>query len=221
MGTFLNKAFWLIGFGLSILLILACCAYFISIPALPMIDALSIAVPGLIITNLLLLIFWTIKRSAMVIAPLSGLVLALVGFGIPRIISPSHADETTGGLKVMSYNVRGFNARKYYEPRDAGERIIKLIREEDPDILCIQEFNRTFAPDLEYYKDWFTTPVSSSKSNQAIYSKYPIVQFGAVSFPDSNNAGIFADIRYKGDTLRVYSVHLQSYKIRTGQSKTY
>jgi len=50
---------------------------------------------------------------------------------------------------------------------------------------------------------------------QAIYSKYKIIDEGEIEFPNSSNNVIFADIVKGKDTIRVYSMHLQSIKIST------
>ena len=215
MGAFLYRLFWLIGLGLSVLLLFSCCAYHISIPALHAVDSLSIAVPWLVLANLFYLLIWALGRKPVSLVPLSALLAALISFGFPRIVSPLPAAGKGDGLKVMSYNVRGFNATKQYEPRNAGEKIVALVQEEDPDIVCFQEFNSTYARDFEYFRDWFITPAATGKTSQAIYSKFPIVKVGSIAFPGSNNNAIFADILYQKDTLRIYNIHMESYKIRS------
>ena len=67
--------------------------------------------------------------------------------------------------------------------------------------------------DLKFYRDWYITPRQSGKTSQAIFSKYPIVSVGEVPFPESANNTIYADIQLGKDTIRVYNVHLESYKI--------
>jgi endonuclease/exonuclease/phosphatase family metal-dependent hydrolase len=51
------------------------------------------------------------------------------------------------------------------------------------------------------------------KFGQAIYSKFKIVNSGEIEFPNSFNSVIYADILKDKDTLRVYSMHLESIKI--------
>jgi endonuclease/exonuclease/phosphatase family metal-dependent hydrolase len=51
------------------------------------------------------------------------------------------------------------------------------------------------------------------KFGQAIYSKFKIVNSGEIEFPNSFNSVIYADILKDKDTLRVYSMHLESVKI--------
>ena len=48
-----------------------------------------------------------------------------------------------------------------------------------------------------------------------MYSNYKIIDEGEIEFPNSSNNVIFADIVKGKDTIRVYSMHLQSIKIST------
>ena len=51
-------------------------------------------------------------------------------------------------LSVMSYNVRLFNKYRWIDKPNISEEIEKLILEEDPDIVCIQEYSNEVAPEL-------------------------------------------------------------------------
>ena len=43
-------------------------------------------------------------------------------------------------VKILSYNVRLFNAYKWIKKNDTKEQILNFINKENPDLLCIQEF---------------------------------------------------------------------------------
>jgi endonuclease/exonuclease/phosphatase family metal-dependent hydrolase len=158
---------------------------------------------------LVLLLF----RSRYLLLPLAAFLFALVSFGGIYGFSGEGGVPPEGHFTVMSYNTRGFNARRNYEPKNAGEQIVEFVTEQDPDIVCFQEFNRTYLPFFKGYQDRFVTPATSGKSPQAIFSRFPIANVGMIPFPDSGNSGVFADILIGGDTLRVYNIHLESYQI--------
>ena len=63
-----------------------------------------------------------------------------------------------------------------------------------------------------YYK---FESVSGGKiiNGQAIFSKFPIINKGTIEFPNTFNNAIFADVVKGKDTIRIYNVHLQSFKI--------
>ncbi len=96
------------------------------------------------------------------------------------------------------------------------EQISKLIADEKADILCIQEFSPNDKIETAQFKYNYTKLYGGkNKYGQAIYSNYKIIDKGEIEFPNSSNNVIFADIVKGEDTLRVYSMHLQSIKIST------
>ena len=114
----------------------------------------------------------------------------------------------------MSYNVRLFNVFKWIPRENIGDDILGFINEQNPDILCIQEYSETAKVDLRVYKHKFIFMEGKKiKTGQAIFSKFPIVNRGNIEFPKSDNLIIYADIRKGKDTIRVYNMHLQSIKI--------
>src|SRR5690606_20431931 len=89
-----------------------------------------------------------------------------------------------------------------------------VIKDENPDIMCFQEFSDIGENQFGQFKYSYLYYVDNRKSlGQAIFSKYPIINKGVIEFEDSSNHIIFADIVKKNDTLRVYSMHLQSMSI--------
>lgn len=113
----------------------------------------------------------------------------------------------------MTFNTRDFNFRGWSKSDSTRTEIINFIRDQDPDIVCFQESNRRGMRRLREYPFFYITPYKSEKSTQAILSKYPIVSSGSLEFPNTANNAIYADIKYEGDTIRIYNLHLQSYQI--------
>ena len=106
------------------------------------------------------------------------------------------------------------------------ESILKL----NPDIICLQEFNHTynsaththtqannivlFTPTHPYYyfsKDYKTA--NGYTSGSIIFSKFPILDSGRLRFPKGESA-LYIDIEKGGDTIRIYTTHLQSFKFK-------
>jgi endonuclease/exonuclease/phosphatase family metal-dependent hydrolase len=203
-----------IGFLLAGILILACIHYFLPIPFFPILDAMSITVPWLMAANGLYFLLCVLFRSKGFLFPLSALLIAILSFG--SIYGFTHGREVPSSeesFTLLTYNTRGFNARGYYEPKNAGEQIVSFVEGQDPDIICFQEFNRTFLPPFKKYKYRAITPVASGNSPLAIFTNLPILNSDIILFPKSANSAFFADILKGQDTLRVYNVHLQSYQI--------
>ena len=166
-------------------------------------------------SNLVLILFWSVKKRSILLLPLGALILAVYSFGTVYEFGYSRDMKEKEGLRVMTFNTRGFSDSDYRGPNTYGDEIVAFVAEADPDILCFQEFNQRRIRDFAQYPFHFLTPRGFGKSTQVIFSKYPILDSGQVLFPDSNNNTLFADIEYKGDTLRIYNIHLQSYQIRS------
>ena len=115
---------------------------------------------------------------------------------------------------LMSYNVRLFNKYEWLPNKKVPNDISDVIQDYNPDILCLQEYT----PDEEVrlrnypYKN-IELEGHKNKYGQAIFSKFEIINTGKITFPNSSNNIIFADVLKKNDTIRVYSMHLQSVKI--------
>jgi len=180
----------------------------------PILAVLTLFLPMLLILNLLFFGYWMIQFKRQIL--LSGLVL-LVGITfINKFYKFSSKDLPVDDkdFKVMSYNVRLFNKFAWSEKETVPIEISDFVKENDPDILCIQEYSKT--PDFDYkrYKHKFILSKGDKiKTGQAIFSKYKIINTGDIAFPNSNNNSIFADIKKGKDTIRVYCIHLQSIKI--------
>jgi endonuclease/exonuclease/phosphatase family metal-dependent hydrolase len=115
---------------------------------------------------------------------------------------------------VMSYNVRLLNLFKWIDNESVPYRILEFINDENPDILCLQEYSNSAKIDLKVYPHRYVLMQGKKiKSAQAIFSKFPIINEGNIKFPNSDNNAIFADIKKGKDVIRVYNIHLESIKI--------
>ena len=150
---------------------------------------------------------------------LSGFVLLLGITFVNRFykFSETNIPAENSDFKLMSYNVRLFNLYEWLPNTDVPEQISKFIVEEQPDILCLQEFspNELVSKSFNFKYNFTKLYGGKNKYGQAIYSNYKIIDEGEIEFPNSSNNVIFADIVKGKDTIRVYSMHLQSIKIST------
>ncbi len=170
--------------------------------------------PGLLLVNFLFFLYWLFRGKRQLL--LSALVLAI---GITHIISLfriSGTQETTNNanLKVLTYNVRQFNINGWSPEVKVGERIIDFVTEQNPDVICFQEYHPNFKPDATLYPYEFKVMKPSNKNfGQVLFSKYPIVNSGSLDFENTGNNGIYADIIVALDTVRVYNMHFQSFRL--------
>lgn len=180
----------------------------------PILSVLTLMLPLFLIFNAIFFVYWLLMLKTQIL--LSALVLLL---GITFInkfykfskteIPPQEKDFT-----VMSYNVRLFNLFEWISDRNVPLEIKKFIDEKNPDILCLQEYSEKAGVDLKVYKyKHIAMQGNKIKTGQAIFSKFPIIDAGSVLLPNSNNNVIYADLKKGLDTIRVYSMHLESIRI--------
>jgi endonuclease/exonuclease/phosphatase family metal-dependent hydrolase len=112
-------------------------------------------------------------------------------------------DSTT--LRVMTWNVQNFYRNAYNKP-------FKLINGYNADVVCLQDYA---ANQIEDDMQMAGYPYSS-KTNQGVvlFSKFPIIHSETpVADTSTGERFVVADIKVNADTIRVYSVHLQSYAL--------
>jgi vancomycin resistance protein VanJ len=145
------------------------------------------------------------------------MITFLIGYGewgllyqFPRTAERKDANT----FKVMNYNVRLFNRYGWIKEVDVPKRMQNFVDQEQPDIICLQEYSKKEAPEFSSYPYRYIQPIQSNgKSGVAILSKFPIINSGYINFANSSNSGIFSDIEYRGKKARIYNLHLESLRI--------
>ena len=199
---------------LAVLTFLAYVLPFLAPKFFPLLSALTLVLPLFLILNGLYFIYWLLQFKRQII--LSGIVLLI---GITFInkfykFTATDAPREEKDFVVTSYNVRLFNLFKWIADGDVPANVLNFINDENPDILCIQEYSKSAKIDFKVYPHRFIFMQGDKiKTGQAIFSKFPIINEGNLELPSSNNSVIFADIKKGKDIIRVYNMHLQSIKI--------
>lgn len=178
----------------------------------PTLSLLSLVVSLLIIVNILFAIYWAIQLRRRFFISFTVLFISFFYFNVFYEVS-SQVDESQykNTLNVLSYNVRLFNAYEKTPSTNAPQIISELLTEENPDVVCVQEYYKPNKIDLSVYKyKYIHFKSEKAKLGHAIFSKYPLINTGAFDFEHTYNNTIYADIVKGMDTIRIYSVHLQS-----------
>ena len=187
----------------------------------------SLAIPFLLLTNLILLIVYALQKHRLAVFPLLALLLgyryiaASIVFHVPlEVEGPS--------FSVLNYNVRVFNIYAHLRPAHDKERsMVNWLEQEDADVKCLQEFynddassafntTHTLLKRGEY--EGFVCPSLVNRIGAefglAIFSRFPILYRGEViTEDDSLQYAIFADVQTPSGIVRVYNVHLRSMSI--------
>lgn len=210
----IDKLIFVVNVVIATLLLLSYILPFIPPKAFPLLSVLSLGVPFLIIVNALFFLYWLLKVKKQLVVSLLVLAIGYVFFGSLYKFSSSKKSDFPESFTLMNYNVRLFNLYDWISDKDTKQNIEKLLLKNNPDILCMQDYRPDKVAHLDAYSYKYEKIKGKKiKNGLAIFSKFPIINSGSVDFPDTSNNAVFADIVKGKDTLRVYNIHLQSFKI--------
>jgi endonuclease/exonuclease/phosphatase family metal-dependent hydrolase len=184
--------------------------------------------PWLLLLNLLFLVLWLFRnpRIALISAACILLgwkfILNTIGFRESTAIDVPKSSQNF--LRVMTYNVHYFKKFDYQNDKIIKDQMLDVIRREQPDVICIQEFMtrkkgeynliKSFKKILQTNHYYFKANIDNDYEalGIAIFSKFPIKSTGHISFPNTakGNEAVYTDIEVKNKLFRVYNVHLQS-----------
>lgn len=218
--SFFDKLVYLLNLILATLLLLSCLAPYIPVETFLPLAFLSLFFPIIFIINIPFIFYWIFRKKKIFILSFSAVLISYFTFGSFYRFGSSNASPEDESLSIMTYNTRGFDFTSRIKGELTKHKIIDFVNEQDPDIICFQEFSRQALKLLTEYEYHYITPYWSNKSIQAIFSKYPIIAQGSLEFPETGNNAIYADIEYKGDTIRVYNLHFQSFNVSPSRVKS-
>ncbi|SKB47665.1 endonuclease/exonuclease/phosphatase family protein [Maribacter arcticus] len=220
--SFFSKIMLLVNMIFSFCLLLACIIPYTSSASLAFV---SLAVPLLVFINILFFIYWLLRKKFYFLLSLSILVYGYLTLG--TFIGFNSINKTINNedsLSIMSFNSLGFQGKKHEWESTAGDTIVKFIQNERPDIVCFQEFDYKKIRS-HYFEEYpfkyvdFEFGPDNGRVIQAVYSRHKILEKGILDFPESSNSAIFVDVKYMGDTIRIYNLHLESLNIRPNNIK--
>ena len=171
----------------------------------------ALLMPVVLLANVVALVWWTVRRKWVVLLmPLAALALNL-GYISAMVQLPDFKDAgDPHDIRIATLNVNGFR-RLASMPATAGAGAAMMDRER-VDVLCLQEFvdSREFPADSIGKVFARRMPYFIYEGGIALASRYPILDHKYVRFPDTSNDYLHADLLVGEDTVRVFSVHLQT-----------
>lgn len=193
----------------------------------------GMAYPVILIAMIVFITYWLTKRDRLVLLNLG---MIIINWGFVSVTIQLNKDTesviNTNAINVMTYNVRLFDYYRWAEDGNTRSKSFNFIYEQQPNILCIQEFyidrndnfrimdtllqtNSIKHAHIQNYRD---DPKPGRIWGMATFSSYPIVRKGVIDFESSfGNRCIFTDLIVFSDTVRVYNTHLQSVRIGEDQ----
>ena len=164
------------------------------------------------------LLLWAIKRlSGTFVIPLLAIATSALFLGrYVQLEQEEHVSSGDPSLKIISYNVGRFS-------RCNQEFLFTFIREQEPDIVCLQEF---YVSDIDkvrdvlgrqmkdYHPEFYLFPMADGSAfGNVTLSRIPVKGKGKIKFEESANLAIYTDYEYQGRMFRVYNCHFESYSI--------
>lgn len=153
-----------------------------------------------------------------------------------RTIFPFHfrtKDVPPNCIKLLSYNVMGFNALK----KDSTENmnpILNYVKKQRPDIICLQEYTYGVHPSYLREKDilkvlkkypyyhHYTPSGTDVKGNMmAIFSKFPILTIHPIRYTSEYNGSVAYELNIRGKVVTLINNHLESNKLTIRDKTVY
>lgn len=187
----------------------------------------GLAYPFLLLGNVIFILWWLLRKRWVYAI----VTIIAIGIGWPTLsatvglLGNEGEDKKTDSalIRVMTYNVHSFKPYDGELTKDGAEKVLAMVKVQNPDVICFQEFFTRFKGTFNtidslkkilHTNYYYFLPKGESSSEAigfAIFSKYPIENRGEIRFSNSpGNGSIFADLRIQNQLVRVYNIHLQS-----------
>ena len=230
---FTKRIFITLNIFLAVLFLLACVNAYLPPEHWWFIAILGLSFPFLLLLVVFFFFFWLFFRSKWLFLSFGVLLIgfmnirSLIGFNFATRYTPAKKE---GVIRLLTWNVNRFTeSRQTNRLNPYTQDILKIIKQQQPDVLCFQEFlepDRTAGMSLinnfeeQGYKYHYVVSDYSRRNGTyqvgvAIFSRHPILDSIRIQYqgPKAMRAAeslIACDIECNGKKIRVYNTHLQS-----------
>lgn len=212
----------------SLVFLFACLSPYLNPEKWWIIGFTGLATPYVLLLLIFFIIFWLALRPVYALIPL--LTMA-IGWQQIAVVFAWHPGANFSKrrhdniLRIVDWNVQSFNgmARSRDAKKQVPNEIAASIMKLEPDVICLQEFNTAVNADnialfarpyrYHYFSRDYHGASAKYQSGCIIFSKFPIADTGRIAYPVAESL-IYADIVKGGDTIRIYTTHLQSFKFK-------
>ena len=113
-----------------------------SIPSIFGFSMLHLFVPLVVLFNLLFFLYWLLQMKWPFLLFMGAFLLGYGEWDLLYQFPKTEVHKSGSTIAVMSYNVRLFNQYRWIDRADIPEQIEQLIQEQQPDVICFQEFSK-------------------------------------------------------------------------------
>ena len=199
------------------------------------VNLFALLFPFLLILQLGFLVFWLMAKRKLALIPVITLLLCwnLIGSFFGFHPSAKATQSTANTYRVVTWNAHLFNF--FDQGGNLDPSMLQEAKSFKADVLALQEFvfsldsSSSFTLEKVKKKLGYRYAVAANdrafgvhtnirQRNEryhpfcvAIFSNYPIIRWEKVqSIKEYNHTFLWADVLVKGDTIRIFNIHLQS-----------
>lgn len=224
--SFISRTFNLL---VVLFLLLTIAAGYISPKHSLLVPIIGLLFPLAFILNLGCLATWLLRKRWFFLVSFLGLLISVPQLNNLISFKKESITPIVKGIKLMSYNVRNFDLYNWSNNQSSLEKILATLQDENPDIICFQEFYSDTTSkfntirklkDLGFSYYYLEQELLLRKNDIwgiAIFSKLKIKNSGKLlqqqheSFYGSHPYKcIYIDVEHNKQLLRIYNTHLQS-----------
>ncbi len=207
MRKLLTSILWFFNILAALALLIAYFAPFIDPSLLAFPAFFGLAFPLILFINLSFIIVWlfinwryALLSFFLIVAGYSRVKTHIQLFGNKEKV------ENVQGIKVITYNVHTFGIRGTKNSKAVKDGIRNFLLKQKADIICLQEagLKRNFK--LKGYQ------TIGDKSN-LLFTKLKVIKTGYLLDGNDYKYGVYADVLFENDTIRVFNVQLLSYSV--------
>ncbi|MER3498838.1 MAG: endonuclease/exonuclease/phosphatase [Chitinophagaceae bacterium] len=229
-----KRVLFVLNFLFAFVYLLSCISPFADPARWWFISWLGLAFPFLLAVMIISIFFWVFVKMkyALVffIASLFGIknISVFFAFHTPKEFNYQKPDDV---LRIASWNVARFVEIKENNNKGSQTRLkmLQLLKEQNADILCLQEFHTALREgfynnisyiqkelNYPYYYFSFDEDGSQLYYSSIIFSRLPLLDSGKTIFPRPSlpEALLHVDVLFDGDTIRIFTTHLQSFQFK-------
>ena len=185
----------------------------------------GLVMPIILVVNLLLGIYWAIKKKGWILFPVIALLINMgyltsifqITFSKPKV----NPEKTT--LQIATYNVGNFHSWGNFSTQP---QITDYFKKNNVNIVCFQEFSESQHIKADSLGKLLNLPyhtsahlLGSRSFETVIFSQYPILNSGQLPFKSPTNDAIWADLQINDQTVRIVSCHLETTSFNSKRRK--
>ena len=218
---------------IALLFLIVCLIPYVDVSHMWFVSMLGLGFAFLFLLLVVFLFFWAIVAPRYIFLPLVVLAIGYKSIAVFFAANPPttfNYQKRPGTVRVLSWNVARFLELKRNNNTGSRKRLqmLDLIKQQNADVLCFQEFfhstDTTLYNNIDpikalgypyYYFCWYGDG-GLQWFGQIIFSRFPIVDSGILRYPwpTQPESLIHADVLVGSDTIRFYTTHLQSVKFQ-------